>query len=474
MGYGPVATAVVGRSLRSLENLLRCGHDPDEEGFGYPGTQWWQHPPLCLALGWPSGFETLLKAGANPSVAVEVAMDHADEAAFKLLIEYDCPMSFKAGIDNMVLDQLKRCRLGEPMIDLALSKAVDQRQRLWALLQQSLSGLEIDELDIRPKEGELLDAGCVIAQEALLDRGIEVPLGLRVSNQKPLTIYHSRNWMSSNFAQKLFDAGFRDVDNHVRPRGRRSSYSPTPFIRCCRQGNFNSALWFMKMGARTRIDEEDFSWIAQHLVASSVTENLDAVEVIKVSDLLQRLKRSNGPFESDRCVCYCSLKGCTPITTLHRCQSDDIRWYKTWSEKISSLQCWLEWGQFSLVEARLAWKAFSRLEIFTRLGMAHTCCRHNYSFQDIRILAPDEQAELRDEDTEAGLVQDLESYMQKYEEQEKQFQGTLEEFLALWWSDVNCTLNFNETRKGRCEKEDPIYSEEYFDCDVEIFLRGFR
>jgi hypothetical protein len=189
-------------------------------------------------------------------------MFYVDEAAFKLLIQYGYSMSFEENFDGIIIDSLKIRCLGEQMIDLAFSEAVDQHQRLWALAQQSLSGLEIDELGIRPKEVELLNAGCVVAQEALLDRGIEVPLGLRVPSQKPLTIYHPSCWMSSDFAQKLFDASFRDIDNYVRLKGRSSSYGPTPFITCCRQGQFNIVQWFMKMGARTKIDGEDFSWIA--------------------------------------------------------------------------------------------------------------------------------------------------------------------------------------------------------------------
>jgi hypothetical protein len=157
---------------------------------------------------------------------------------------------------------------------------------------------------------------------------------------------------------------------------------------------------------------------------------------------------------------------------LHKRQSDDTHWDSRWSKKIYCLRSWLDWGEFSPEEVSLAWKAFCRLEIFTRLGMAHTCCRYGYHFSDICTVSSDERSELQEEDTKAGLVDDLNSMMDKYEDLEANHPGPLSEFLASWWSYLNNILGYNETWEGRGEhhKGTSLNFEEYLDCDSEVFF----
>jgi hypothetical protein len=469
-----MAIALVDRSLSALERLLQSGCDPNEEGFGCPGGESWRQSLLRLALGWPPGLQALLRAGADPVVAAEDAIRFGDDTAVRLLVEYDCPMSHPMSYEggDILLDMLKFCPLKQKTINLAIAKLADQRGRLWTLAQQNLSPREISRLGISLRQGEVLDADCAVIQDVLSNRGIYIPLALRVSPAKHRTVYNSTNPMSQKFAQKLFDAGFKSVDPCDHTSNGSSSYGPTPFLNACRQGEFELADWFLKMGARSRIDREEIPWIAQCLLASSFPNAGFGSESIKQLRLLQNLKKDNGPFESDRCACYCSPDGCTPITTLHKRLSNDTQWRSTWSRKIYCLQSWLEWGDFDSVETSIAWKAFCRLEIFTRLGMAHTCCKYGYHFSNVRIVTPDEQSELQDEDTKAGFVSKLEYFMDEYTKLEAKHIGLFDEFLASWWSYLDGVLDYNEMRKGFYE----VYgkkrtdSGEYFDCDSKVFF----
>ncbi|KAH0536165.1 hypothetical protein FGG08_006929, partial [Glutinoglossum americanum] len=463
IGYGPVARAVVDHSLDRLEALLRSGHDPNENS---ESTE--LHPPLCLALKWLQGFELLLQGGADPLLAVGEAFGYRQYEAIKLLLEYDCPLSQKMHYSGVTaLDLIDPCHLEERIADLVIAKAAGQRRGLWALATRNLSELEIGELGIQLREGEILDAGRVIAQEALIRKGVDVPPAFRVAVGKGFTIYHSEPHMSLGLAQKFFDIGFWDVDRHD-PLVSYPYMGLTPFLWCCYRQFFDSANWFLGRGARTRVSLEGILLVAQHLLASGLAQQQPRYKFSL--GLLQRIKSQNGPFELDGCVCYCSPNGCTAIT--HLLNRPDY----TWVKKILILRKWLNWCQFSAVEASVAWKAFCRMEIFARLGMAHTCCRYIERHDAIRVLA-DEQTELRDEDMKSGLVEELEHWVGEYNRQEMLHQDKSNQLLVMWWSNLNRVLDINETHKGHHEKIQQHWSHSrfpydpktYFDCDEDAF-----
>src|SRR5450432_132843 len=96
-----------------------------------------------------------------------------------------------------------------------------------------------------------------------------------------------------NFAQKLFDAGFKDIDRCAPSIDGSSSYYTTPFILACCQGQFRVADWFLKMGARTRIDLDQVPYIAQCLLASSFAGNTHTKKYLRQLGLLRNLKKAN-------------------------------------------------------------------------------------------------------------------------------------------------------------------------------------
>ena len=157
---------------------------------------------------------------------------------------------------------------------------------------------------------------------------------------------------------------------------------------------------------------------------------------------------------------------------LHKRVSNNSDWDATWSAKILRLRIWLKFGRFSASESSIAWKLFARLEIFSRLGMAHTCCKVGDGWERIELVTADEVNELREEDLETVLVQELDGFMKEYETMEQSFTGSHEEFLAAWWSHANQRLHFNHMREGLRESAPTWFRsrpKEYFDSGEEVF-----
>ena len=74
---------------------------------------------------------------------------------------------------------------------------------------------------------------------------------------------------------------------------------------------------------------------------------------------------------NDSCECHCSTKGCLPIHKLPVLRKGSV---KTWRQIEDDLFSWIEECEPSDSQAELYIEAACRLELFERLGMAHTCC----------------------------------------------------------------------------------------------------
>ena len=79
-----------------------------------------------------------------------------------------------------------------------------------------------------------------------------------------------------------------------------------------------------------------------------------------------------------------------------------------------------------------------RLEIFDRLGMAHTCCRmytnsngHGYPKLYYECKAAEQRHELQDEDSEFKII--LDAYVELYQQLLYTHAGHFEIFWIAWW-----------------------------------------
>ena len=93
--------------------------------------------------------------------------------------------------------------------------------------------------------------------------------------------------------------------------------------------------------------------------------------------------------------------------------------------------------------------SFAELEIFDRLGMAHTCChRLEVCPQNHFPITRDELEELQEEDQ--SLKEALDMYIELYLDLLRQHQGNFESFWISWWFTVDhflfvdCPRNSNE------------------------------
>ncbi len=159
------------------------------------------------------------------------------------------------------------------------------------------------------------------------------------------------------------------------------------------------------------------------------------------------------PLERDSCNCPCSSGGCL---SLHKFRNgialgnaapwpgrwNDYRLAKRWSSVSETLLSWIRDCQLDDTQAREYLRDACRLEVFTRLGMAHRCCvfdiHHDRPFPTPQERDKELCQELEDEDTE--LAEQLEGIMETYDAALSESQGTTEEFWTRWWAGLQGSL----------------------------------
>ncbi|KAK0631227.1 hypothetical protein B0T14DRAFT_207 [Immersiella caudata] len=99
----------------------------------------------------------------------------------------------------------------------------------------------------------------------------------------------------------------------------------------------------------------------------------------------------------DDCECYCSTNGCLPIHMISVLGGYST--IKTWARIQDDVFDWIDDCDASFDQARKYVAAACRLEVFSRLGMAHTCCRMNALFQ-CSHQSEETKMELREEDSD--------------------------------------------------------------------------
>ncbi len=116
-----------------------------------------------------------------------------------------------------------------------------------------------------------------------------------------------------------------------------------------------------------------------------------------------------------------------------------------WETKSRILYEWLDSGNINSSEQENWCLEACRLEVFERLGMAHTCCELEYRANNFCAFATvqmpeDEQFELQDEDRCAGLVQALQAYVRLYEALRMEYSEPTAVFWKAWWGTLTDLL----------------------------------
>lgn len=110
--------------------------------------------------------------------------------------------------------------------------------------------------------------------------------------------------------------------------------------------------------------------------------------------LITEVARRDLELEDD-CNCYCSVNGCFPIHMISIMAGYGS--IKTWVQIQNDIFDWISDSSATYQKSHRYVAAAYRLEVFSRLGMVHTCCRRNTEFLCVDV-SDDTRVELQEED----------------------------------------------------------------------------
>lgn len=396
-----------------------------------------------LALGWEGGLRQLVAAGYPVNAAVLTAISLKDSKSLSILLETPTALFSQ---DSILLDHgdssnvLGRIyavmgeRDRDTILDLVLGELTRRRKALQHLALKTLPSNEQRKLAL-DQEG-ILD---LTAEHTFrrLTHVTAVPKSLNcwMSPYQATRdcLYYSR---PLRFLNSFYQAGFKSVDI-------RDDEGDTPlFYKASRAGSSDQLVWFLSHGARP--DRP----IAAGAQGSTRYPNILFYVALRHKYIEwdvwwnAALVPSSLHLVTDGCLCLCGTKGCIPSHLLWRC--NESRWNRvcqednTFFRRSESLHSWIQQWRVPELEMELVYSGVVRLELFERLGMAHTCCGNAPSYQSfVRRMCPDEQERVRLQDEDSELALQLNDLAAHYKKARGEHVGGAENLWRLWWQVVD-------------------------------------
>ncbi len=395
--------------------------------------------------------ELLIDAGANCFEALKLAIELEDVASVEMLIDRDCPI-FHEGDEstddpsrpNDIVGLVAQ-QANEEISTIFIRGLKDRRQRLADLALSHLSDEERDQLGMR--YGRILDAAALDTYCLLVKNGVAVPKACYPG--KIRTVYHFRLGQGKpidiSFYDSLFLAGFRDIDEQTKDFDTPLLQHSTMLSRS--DDEFSYLSWFFEKGANPNFRTKDsfpniLFYLGAHCHWMPV---LNADELFLFTNLTKRAAGICDPLTTDKCKCYCSSKGCLASNKFATCDAQEIYHDSCVPFRRPELDRLLEWWMqssgLSDTQKETYYHEACQLEIFDRLGMAHTCCMNQKRpYERKRIVIPEvTRVQLQQGDAELRLQ--LELIMHMYREcRGKFFVGSKLKFWNWWWDYVNDIL----------------------------------
>ena len=399
--------------------------------------------PMHLAYCWPRGIELLLRAKATHLV-------HQADSYGCLPIEYSAHFRFPDCIRHL-LSAGSAFYYGELSSQNVLSKFCDYRdtglpnfivdtlqearQQLFDLAKSSLP--ENTWADLRIQNDWVLDDRAADVQKALVEADVEIPTSLKVAQQRH-TVYHNRS-MAKNSADKLWHAGFRDIDTLDE-----SGHTPLMHI-----ATSCYAEWLIDHGAdvHRQFPSKVYSvrgFTALHSCTwpigwemHNLCEGPTSPEAGVNKSVLTHKKVLLKANPRDACLCACSLDGCTPFTVLlktinHRDEYKIDSEYRTrYRRHVIQL---LEAASHPASPGDLPQEICEdiiRFEMFEELQLSHTCCNVTYGNAYPRYDILKQVREIRDEEEE--LLRKHEHLVAEFCGKFREQGGTLSSFFKNYW-----------------------------------------
>ncbi|KAK1754889.1 hypothetical protein QBC47DRAFT_382070 [Echria macrotheca] len=479
LGYGDLAIAILRRSLSDVERLA----------VSLPDVGWECGPNaqltlLELALGWSEGLAYLSSLDLCPADAFFTAVDRQDIVSLRVLLRSTLPLfsPLHGCCRRVSSSRMTRHALwcfwavcyhqeqfpppGGPIPDELRVQMFQEVAREFRWRCQALNALAISVLSDQEKTAfalspnTILDAKAPAVYDALASR-VSVPAWLQCCGTT--SVYGAPPYLETRHLDILYQAGFRVVDT---PDGS----GLTPLLHCVSRLRLGNGVmgrvpeplsvrvsWFLQHGANPifTIGECAKTWpTVLFYVTADLSE--EALRLSVDSSVKRSLNRASDL--TDGCKCFCSVEGCIAPFMFWRCRFGA---YHAWKEPgVASCRCrhltrnrmlqrYSVLCNLGDMQMGRTLQALCRLEIFERMGMAHTCCsitregewETGFERQYIqqRVTRPDEdRLALQEEDSE--LASQLDMFMAEYASASAAYDGPVRELWNLWWRVVDMIL----------------------------------
>lgn len=431
--------------------------------------------------------ELLIDAGANCFEALKLAIELKDVASVEMLIDRDCPI-FHEG-DESTYDPsrpndivgLVAQQANEEINTIFIRGLIDRRQRLAKLALSHLSDEERDKLGMR--YGRILDAAALETYCLLVKNGVAVPKACYPG--KIRTVYHFRLGqglpVDTSFYDALFFAGFLDIDEETKDFDTPLLQHATMLSRSDHEFSYLS--WFFEKGANPNFCTKDsFPNILFYLGAHCHwMPKLKAEALFLFTNLTERAAAICDPLTTDKCNCYCSSKGCLASNKFARCDAQGIyhdscvQFHRPDLDRL--LEWWMQSTGLSDTQKETYYHEACQLEIFDRLGMAHTCCTNQKRPHEGRRIVISEVECDRLQQEDAGLREQLDLIMRMYRECCRKFVGSKLKFWNWWWVNVDDILPDlpRERCRFRCKNQFRLaekFSDEAMHIEEEVLRQN--
>ena len=389
-GCSQLTVAVVHRDQFEVERLIREGHDVND-AISPPFS------PLCLAVEWDLGINTLLKAEAYASTAVHEAIFYDKKTCLQSLLNsgsclevivvdlttnpshgifFDAPppylhaqtfWTFSRFAYSLLSFALWRKRTQRMTTDTITSLIVQamaaSRQKVMELARKYVSIPDLKRCGWNDPSNNDLVCNSVAMELArsIQKMKIDVPPALWPGIRR--SVYHDE-WMTANVAERLFSAGFKHVDLRDEV-GRTPLIANLHFTRSNILERVACLSWFLSRGAERVVIAEMNGKSIVHVLAANLgsawwTEppwDRDARHYIfceqakaclpSLLDRIFSISSVSSSSHSDTCQCFCSHSGCLPVHDLVKHMSRDFLmddWpdtlWSTWHSEQEVLSLW--------------------------------------------------------------------------------------------------------------------------------------
>jgi hypothetical protein len=223
----------------------------------------------------------------------------------------------------------------------------------------------------------------------LLSKRISVPECLRLGWNSPYDIKFEPFRSVTPVLETLYAAGFEDPDI-----GNKSSRCRAPMFELAKRSLWpdswsvpkvlRSMIWYFDHGAPLDLEIETCAW-PHVLFFVALILNRRWNNMSRFKNQHKFIKACMAGNRPDRCVCFCSSRGCLPVFMFWRC---GVSMYSHACHRVDelfgcgarlqhrqwTLSWWMRNAGMSAFHQESQYQEICRLELFERLGMAHTCC----------------------------------------------------------------------------------------------------